>query len=261
VPVLTTSAGDRVGYDLLGEGPAVVFVAGAGPWRAIDPVTTETARLLAERGVRTVVHDRVGRGESFVAGPVPLEREVAAIEALVAVAGGEAVLCGHSSGCSIALYAAVHGVPVTGLALWEAPLAPPGSGAVEWAAQVDEHLDAGDLDGALTAYMRDMPPEILDAVRAVPAMVDQAGSMRADAQSLVWAESAPHAELFGHLTVPVLAMVGEQTYDVMVPAAKSVAAAVPGGRWTRLPGAGHGWEPGPMADELAAFVHAAARAS
>ena len=259
--VLVTAAGDRVAYDLRGEGPALVFVAGAGPWRAIDPVTTETAELLAERGVRTVVHDRVGRGESFVPGPVDLGREVAAIEALVQVAGGRAALCGHSSGCSIALHAAVHGVPVTALALWEAPLAPPGSGAVAWAAEIDERLDAGDLDGALTAYMRDMPPEILEAVRAVPAMVDQAGSLRADAQSLVWAESAPHAELFGHLDVPVLAMVGSQTYDVMVPAAESIAAAVPGARWTRVPGSGHGWEPGPMADELAALVHAAARTS
>ena len=255
--VLTTSAGDRVAYDLRGEGPAVVFVAGAGPWRAIDPATTRTAELLADRGVRTVVHDRVGRGESFVSGPVDLDREVAAVAALIEVAGGSAVLCGHSSGCSIAPYAAAHGLPVSGLALWEAPLAPPGSGAVAWAAQVDDRLDAGDLDGALTAYMQDMPPEILEAVRAVPAMVDQAGSLRADVQSLVWAESAPHADLFGHLRVPVLAMVGEQTYDVMVPAAESVAAAVPGARWKRVPGSGHGWEPGPMADELAALVREA----
>ena len=148
------------------------------------------------------------------------------------------MLCGHSSGCSIALYAAAHGLPVAGLALWEAPLAPPGSGAVEWAAQVDGLLDAGDLDGALTAYMQDMPPEILEAVRAIPAMVDQAGSLRADAQSLVWAESAPHAELFGHLRVPVLAMVGEQTYDVMVPAAGRSRRRCPAraGRGCRAPG-------------------------
>jgi len=256
---VTTTAGDRVAYDLRGDGPALVFVAGAGPWREIDPVTTETAQLLADRGVRTVVHDRVGRGESFVAGPVALDREVAALEALLQVVGGEAVLCGHSSGCSIALHAAAHGLPVTGLALWEAPLAPPGSGADAWAAEVDARLDAGDLEGALAAYMRDMPPEILEAVRAIPAMVAQAGSLRADAQSLVWAESAPHAELFGHLEVPVLAMVGDQTYDGMVPAAESVAAAVPGARWTRVPGAGHGWEPGPMADELAALVQGAVR--
>ncbi|MGY1710296.1 hypothetical protein ACI8AC_12380 [Geodermatophilus sp. SYSU D00758] len=55
---VTTSAGDTVGYDRRGESPAVVFVAGAGPFRAIDPQTTGTAEILADRGFTTVVHDR-----------------------------------------------------------------------------------------------------------------------------------------------------------------------------------------------------------
>jgi pimeloyl-ACP methyl ester carboxylesterase len=259
---LTTSLGDAIAYDhhrptAVADVPAVVFVAGAGPWRAIDPTTTRTAELLAARGVTAVVHDRVGRGASAASGPVSLEREVAALAALTDLVG-PAVLVGHSSGCSIALYAAAHGLPVAGLALWEAPLAPPGSGGREWAEEIDRLLDAGDLDGALAAYMRDMPPEILEAVRATPAMVDQAGSLRPDAHSLAWAESAPHAELFGHLRVPVLAMVGEQTYDVMEPAARSVAAAVPGARWQRVPGAEHGWEPEAMAEVLHGFAGEAA---
>ena len=37
---VTTSNGDRVAYDLYGSGPGLVFVAGAGPFRAIDPDTT-----------------------------------------------------------------------------------------------------------------------------------------------------------------------------------------------------------------------------
>lgn len=251
---VTTSRGDTIGYDRRGSGPTVIFVAGAGPWRAIDPGTDETADLLAAAGIGSIVYDRVGRGESFVPGPIDLDREIAALAALIEVAGGGAVLCGHSSGCSIALKAAVSGLPVTGLALWEAPLAPPGSGADEWARVIFDRLEAGDLEGALTHYMKDMPAEILEAVRQVPGMVDQAGSLRADAESLVWAESAPHAELFGALTIPVLAMVGEQTYDVMQPAAESIAAAIPGARWTTIPGAGHAWEPGPMAAALEELV-------
>ena len=57
----TTAGGDRVTYDLRGTGPAVVFVAGAGPFRAVDPITTRTAELLADAGVTTVVFDRLGR--------------------------------------------------------------------------------------------------------------------------------------------------------------------------------------------------------
>src|SRR5688572_7187162 len=205
---VTTALGDRVAYDLRGDGPALVFVAGAGPWRAMDETTTRTAELLAEVGVKTVVYDRLGRGESRVDGTITLERELAAVRALIDVAGGSAVLCGHSSGCSISLRAAVDGLSVDGLALWEAPLGPPNSGAREWADEVNRHLDAGDLRGALHEYMHDMPPEILEIVMNMPAMVDQAESLRPDGESLAWAESAPHAELFAGIRVPVLAIVG-----------------------------------------------------
>ena len=33
----TTARGDRVAYDRYGSGPGLVFVAGAGPSRAVDP--------------------------------------------------------------------------------------------------------------------------------------------------------------------------------------------------------------------------------
>ena len=96
---------------------------GAGPFRAVDPITTETAERAADFGVTTVVFDRLGRGESAAEGVLDLDRELAAIAAAIDVAGGRAVLCGHSSGCSLALRAAAAGLPVTGLALWEAPVA------------------------------------------------------------------------------------------------------------------------------------------
>ncbi|SEL25756.1 Alpha/beta hydrolase family protein [Blastococcus sp. DSM 46786] len=128
---VTTSRGDTVGYDRRGEGPAVVFVAGAGPFRAIDPQTTETAELLAERGFTTVVHDRVGRGDSVPEGRVDLADELAAVRAMIDVAGGRATLCGHSSGCAIALRAAVEGLPVDRLVLFEAPLDPAARGVPE----------------------------------------------------------------------------------------------------------------------------------
>lgn len=253
---VTTTAGDRVAYDRRGptDAPAIIFVAGAGPWREIDPTTAETAELLAEQGVQSIVYDRVGRGESRAEGIITLERELDAIEALLEVVGGNAVLDGHSSGCSIALKAASLGFGVTGLVLWEAPLAPPHSGGQEWADAVIAHIEAGNLDGALSEYMKDMPPEILAMVRSIPAMVDQAASLQPDAESLAWAESAPHAQLFADIRVPTLALVGEQTFDIMIPAAESIAAAIPGARWKRVPGSEHGWQPEPMAAELATFV-------
>lgn len=260
---VTTHHGDRVAFDRRGSGPALVFIAGAGPFRAIDPWTTETAEAAAVRGISTIVYDRVGRAESKVDGRIDLERELAAIAALIEVAGGSAVLCGHSSGCSIALRAATRGLPVDGLVLWEAPLGPQDGGAREWADEVDRRISAGDLESALVYYMKDMPPEFLEVWRASPEFPDlvaQAGSLRPDGESLAWTESAPHAQLFGSLRIPVEVLMGTETFPEMFVAADSIVAAIPGATQKQMPGANHTWDPGPMAVELSAFVTAAVRA-
>ncbi|HEU0181958.1 MAG TPA: alpha/beta hydrolase [Agromyces mariniharenae] len=260
---VTTTFGDRVAYDRRGSGPALVFVAGAGPYRAIDPWTTETAELMAETGVQTVVYDRLGRGESPAEGRIDLDRDLAALEALIEVVGGSAVLCGHSSGCSISLMAAVRGLPVTGLVLWEPPFGAVDGGAREWADEVERRIDSGDLEGALEHYMKDMPPEWLEGARQspdYPLYVAQVVSYRADGESLAWVESAPLDELLRDLRMPVEVLLGEETFPELFDAAEAIVAAVPGSRWRQVPGADHSWEPAAMARELTGFVTAATRA-
>lgn len=257
---VTTARGDRVAYDLRGSGPALIFVAGAGPYRAMDPTTTETAERAADLGLMTLVYDRLGRGESPVDGPIHLDRELEAIAALIEVVGGQAVLCGHSSGCSISMKAAASGLAVTGLALWEAPLGPENGGAREWAEEVDRRITAGDLDGAQRYYMKDMPPEFLEGVIETPmwpAMVAQVGSLRPDGESLAWAESAPLAEVCADIRIPVLIMAGVETFPEMLVSSDAVVAAIPGAVKKRMPGAMHSWAAEPMAAELASFVKAA----
>lgn len=256
---ITSAAGDRVAYDRRGTGPAVVFIAGAGPYRATDPVTTQTAELAAEQGVSTLVFDRLGRGESAAAGRLDLDRELEAISALLDVAGGHAVLVGHSSGCSIALAAAARGLEVDGLALWEAPLGGTDGGAQTWSDEIERRIDADDLEGALKHYMKDMPPEWLAGAKASPQyqqMVAQVVTYRADGQSLAWAESAPLAQLLAPVKIPVLAMYGTQTFPEMPRAAAAIAASAPNGTEKQMPGAQHSWEPGPMASELVEFTAA-----
>jgi pimeloyl-ACP methyl ester carboxylesterase len=261
---LTTPRGDRVAYDLYGDGPGIIFIAGAGPFRAGDPVTTETARLAAERGITTLVFDRLGRGESEATGILELERELEAIAALIDVVGGSAVLCGHSSGGSIALAAAARGLPVVGLALWETPIAGAPAAARGWASEFVRRLDADELEPALEWYMKDMPPEWLAGAKqspGYPTMVASVVSQRADAESLAWAASAPHAELFAEITVPVQAMHGEETFDEMIASSADIVETVPGAVEKIMPGAHHSWEPAPMAEELARFTVAAFAAS
>jgi pimeloyl-ACP methyl ester carboxylesterase len=258
---VTTSVGDRVAYDRYGSGPAVLFVAGAGPYRAIDPGTTTTAEAAAGLGISAIVYDRLGRGESPASGRLDLDRELAAIAALLEVAGGSAVLCGHSSGCSISLGAAASGLPVAGLVLWEAPIGPQDGGAREWADEVDRLIAAGDLEAAQLHYMKDMPPEFLKGVQSSPMwapLVAQVGSLVSDGESLAWAESAPLAELCASIEVPVELLVGEETYPVMLEAVDRLATAIPHATHRRMAGAHHMWDPEPMAAELARFVRAAA---
>ncbi|NHA68847.1 alpha/beta fold hydrolase [Phycicoccus flavus] len=258
---VSTTRGDRVAYDAHGEGPALVFVAGAGPFRAEDPVTTETARLAGENGVTAVVFDRLGRGETETGGDADLDAELGALSALLEHVGGSAVLCGHSSGCSIALRAAAAGLPVDGLVLWEAPVSAPAAETAEWASDFERQVEDGDLEAATETYMRDMPPEWLAGAKASPAWPDIAASARskvADAQSLAWATAVlEDGSLADDVKVPVVAVYGTETFPGMPEAAERIADALPGATVAEVPGSGHSWEPEAMADVLVKFVRTA----
>lgn len=253
----TTARGDRVAYERHGTGPALVFVAGAGPYRAIDPWTAETAERAATQGITTLVWDRLGRGESPADGRLDLARELDAIATMVEVAGGSAVLCGHSSGCSLALAAADAGLPITGLALWEAPLAFSANETQAWCEEIERRIAAGDYEGAMEHYMKDMPPEWLAAAKASPEWPQIAASVVsqvADAQSLAWAQRALETQSLDRIDVPVLAMYGTDTYPEMLSAARMLALRMPHAVAKEVPGAGHAWDPEPMAAELVAFT-------
>jgi pimeloyl-ACP methyl ester carboxylesterase len=259
---VTSERGDRIGFDRYGSGPAVVFVAGAGPYRAGDQHTTETAQRAADLGVTTLVYDRLGRGDSRVDGPITLDRELAAVAAVIGATGGEAgaALCGHSSGCAIALAAAASGLPVTALVLFEAPIGGIAGGASAWAEEFTRRLHADERESALQWYMKDMPPEWFEGAKQSPGfagMLAQLDGHQPDAEALAWTESAPLSELLGGIHVPVEALVGEQSLPVMPAAAEAIAAAIPGATHGTIAGAYHQWEVEPMAAELARFVTAA----
>jgi pimeloyl-ACP methyl ester carboxylesterase len=256
---VTSSRGDRLAYDRYGTGggPALVLVAGAGSLRGEAPVTA-TADLLVAEGVDVLVPDRLGRGESTAEGLLDLDREVEALRAVVDAAGGRAVLVGHSSGCSISLYAAARGLPVDGLALWEAPVDAPAAGVAAWVDGLEERLDRGELEAAQEWYMRDMPPEWLAGAKASPAWpAIYAGSvsLRADGQSLRWATAQLESgALREQVRVPVLATYGTSTFPSMVRAAERIGSVLPQADVREVPGANHIWDPAGFAPVLAGFA-------
>lgn len=256
-----TPLGDTVGIEVHGpEGaPAALFVQGAGPGRAENPVPSATARLLAEHGFRAAVPDRVGRGDSAAPGPIELDRELAAITAGAEALGAPVVLVGHSSGCALAMMAADRVSDLAGLVLWEAPLWQFPEGASAWWADVRRHIDEHDLEGAIVSYMAGMPPEWIDELRRSPQFPALVHSWIPDGTALATVEERSPGAFLAELTAPVLAAVGAETFPGMAEASAAIAASAAHGTAEELPGAWHEWEPRPMAARLARLLADAAR--
>jgi len=255
----TTSAdGTRVAYDIQGEGPPVILVAGAMQFRAFDPVTSAMAALLAAQGFTVINFDRRGRGESAQAPSFTLADTVDDLRALIDAAGGPVALVGNSSGGAISLAAAAAGLPVSALALFEVPLREElGAEGQEFLEGLRERIAGPDPEATIEYFMKDMPPEWLEGARqgpGWPVMTGMGPSLEADAEALAWTQSAPRAELWKSITAPTLALVGEQTLPIMPPAADSIAANLLHGRRESIPAANHGWEPEVMAAKIAAFL-------
>jgi pimeloyl-ACP methyl ester carboxylesterase len=255
---VTSADGTRIAYTREGSGPAVILVAPAMQFRAFDPTTVEMAKQLADAGFTVVNYDRRGRGDSTDTLPFSVDREVEDIEALIAEVGGSAALFGSSSGAVLCLWAAAAGLGVTGLVLWEAPLALEGEGdGGEWLIGLQQRIAQGDRGAAVEFYMRDMPPEWLEAAKASPAwpvMKDIAPTLVYDAAALERAQRRPWEELWSSVTAPALVVIGEETLPLFPPVADALVAALPNASQRRIDAAGHGWRPEVMAEAIAGFL-------
>jgi pimeloyl-ACP methyl ester carboxylesterase len=259
---VTSADGTRIAFDREGSGPPVILVGGAMQFRGFDPTTREMASLLASHGFTVVNYDRRGRGESPADAPITLAQTIddlrALIEELTEGADDAVALFGNSSGGSIALAAAAAGLPISKMVFFEMPLDPEGGteGAV-YHLELQERIAAGDREGTLEVYMADMPREWLEGAKRSPSwatMLEIAPSLEPDAESLAWTQSAPRAELWAGITVPTLALVGEETRPMMTDAAASVVASMPNAESRTIPASDHRWEPRSMALAIAEFL-------
>jgi pimeloyl-ACP methyl ester carboxylesterase len=259
---VTSADGTRIAYDQQGSGPPVILIAGAMQFRAFDPLTAEMASMLAAHGFTVVNYDRRGRGESPADGPITLAQTLDDLRALIAAvtegADDSVAVFGGSSGGAIALAAAASGLPISKLVLWEVPLSDElGSDGAEFLAGLREHLAVGDGDATIEYFMKDMPPEWLEGAKASPGwptMTAMGPSLEPDAEALAWTQSAPRAELWRGITQPTLVLIGEETLDLMPPAADSIVAALPDAEKRSIPAADHYWEPKPLARTIAEFL-------
>src|SRR3989442_7337016 len=109
--------GTDIAFEQFGEGQPLILIVGAFNDRSTGAPLA--AQLAPHFSVFT--YDRRGRGESGDTAPYAVEREIEDLAALIAEAGGAAAVFGYSSGANLALQAAASGLPITKLALYEAP--------------------------------------------------------------------------------------------------------------------------------------------
>jgi pimeloyl-ACP methyl ester carboxylesterase len=262
MPTTTSTDGTKIGYDITGKGPAIILVAGATQYRAVDEATPKMAAELASR-FTVINHDRRGRGESGNAQPYAVAREIEDIEALVKVAGGRAFLFGMSSGAVLAVEAAAALSSIDAVVAYEPPIDPAEPSKSSW--QQYDAMAALAAKGEGPAMMKKfmssfMSPDQLEGFIASPAWPPYAAVGHTIAHDYrILAEATDrneHPARWKSIKARVLVMNGDQTWPFIVQGSDWMAAGVPGAKRKVLAGQSHQYDPTVMAKELAAFFGA-----
>ncbi|HEY7093654.1 MAG TPA: alpha/beta hydrolase [Ktedonobacterales bacterium] len=260
---VTSKDGTKIGFDKVGSGPAVILVNGAMSYRAMDPTLTQLAELLGA-DFTVYNYDRRGRGESGDTKPFTKEREIEDIQALVADAGGQALLFGISSGGAVALEAAAALPGIRNVVVYEVPFIVDDSRAPlgDYATYTAKLVADGKLDELVEYFITTvagMPAEFVGGMKQ-----DQAlwGGMKSIAPTIPY-DAAFVGEFMegkplpaGHwakVTIPVLVADGGASPDWMGHAADALAKVLPHASRQTLAGQTHMVDPNTLAPVLSAF--------
>ncbi|MFF2366049.1 alpha/beta fold hydrolase [Streptomyces sp. NPDC058122] len=247
--------GTPIAYERHGDGPTVVLVGGA---MCTGATLAPLAEALSER-FGAVTYDRRGRGGSGDTAPFAVAREIEDIAALIGVFGGSAALYGISSGGALALEAAMSGLPVREVAVYETPFAVDdvaGKQRAEYTERLTELLGQDRRGDAVELFLTlvGTPPEMIAGVRmshAWPGMEAIAPTLAYDDAAL-GANRVPRERL-ASLALPLLSVAGDASPAWMREAARSIAEAAPNGSYRTLEGQTHMVDPRALAPVLAEF--------
>lgn len=258
---VTSRDGTTIAFERSGDGSAVILVGGAFSTReAAAPI----AALLAP-SLTVVAFDRRGRGDSGDTPPYAIEREVEDLAALVAEVGGSAALFGMSSGAALSLEAALRGLPMTALAVYEPPyLVDPDHPplADDYRGRLRTHLDAGDRGAAVELFLREavmVPEPALAEMRASPTWP----AMEALAHTLLYDQAVVDEtpldrpgplRRFAPIAIPTLTLSGGDSPDWLTAAARQLAEILPHARHVSLAGQTHAVDPAVLAPVVLEFL-------
>jgi pimeloyl-ACP methyl ester carboxylesterase len=261
--------GTAIAVDRTGNGPALVFVDGAMCYRGSGPSRPMAAALAGHFTVFT--YDRRGRGDSSDNAPYDVQREVDDLEAVIREAGGQAVVLGVSSGAALALEAASRGVPITRLALYEAPFIvdstrPPLPD--DFVARLNQALAAGRRGDAVKMFMKvvGVPGIFIALMRLMPVW----SKVTAVAHTLPYdfaivgpyqrGQPLPTLRWTG-ATMPTLVMDGGKSPAWMRNATRALAGVLPNATYRTLDGQTHMIKPKALAPPLVDFFRSGAPTS
>lgn len=219
-----------------GKGPALVLVDGAMSSQDSRPSAPGLEDALSEK-CTVVRYDRRGRGRSDM-GAAGVNAEVQDLAAIIEDVGGEAALCGFSSGAILALEAARAGLPVTRLALYEPPCVVTDDREpvpADYPERVSKFVDEGEHIAALALFMIQpvgMPAAVVEQMSADPDFQAGAASARSlpfDAQVMaaVSTGNADSLRRYSGVHIPVLVMSGSATEPWLTESARAVRDALP----------------------------------
>lgn len=256
---VVSADGTTIAYDRTGHGPPVVVVGGAFNTRA---TVAAWGRTLAD-SFTVYAHDRRGRGDSGDTAPYSVDREVADVAAVIRAAGGSAAIFGHSSGGGLALEAAAAGLPLTRLAVYEAPYLATGDAdgdadgeGPDLEAELRELAASGPPGAAATHFLSSTgtPPEVLDQLRHSP---DWPGMLAVE--HTLWYDCAVMGagpvptQRFASVRVPALVLAGSHGWEWVRESGRVLAGVLPLGEYRELDGQGHGVSPEGLGPPLLEF--------
>lgn len=257
IRTVTSADGTAIAFEELGAGPPVIMVSAAFNDRSgLAPLGEALAPHFT-----ILNYDRRGRGESGDATEYAVEREIEDIEALIAEAGGSAALFGYSSGATLALKAAAHGLAIPKLVLYEPPFLvddsrpPPPADLPEQLAELvaaDRRGEAVEL--YQTKYVG-IPEDAVVQMREAPFRP----ALEAIAHTLVYdawiiGDLSLPVELFAQVATPTLVIGGEKSMPVMRSAARAVAETLPNGQLRTLADQTHDIAPDVTAAAVTDFL-------
>jgi pimeloyl-ACP methyl ester carboxylesterase len=256
--------GTRIAFDAWGEGQPLIMVDGATAHRAVNPLNAEVGQLLGDE-FRVYGYDRRGRGESGDTAPYAVEREIEDLAALIADAGGPALVCGFSSGAVLSLDAAAAGLPISRLALFEPPFVVDDSRPAlpaDYVEQLDRCIADGRPGDAAEVFLTaavNLPAEAVAGIRQSPywpALEAVAHTIAYDGRIMGTTMSGNPlpSDRWAAVTVPTLVMYGNGTEPSLIAAAKAAAELLPTASVQGVEGQQHSVEAAILAPALRQFA-------